>query len=170
MASRIFEALTLPALYRQVCEAAGLPVRSSPGTDERFVVRSGAEGPDLFAKLLEEAFIEDEAEVRVWRQGDLPDYPGLGAGGLAVCTGFPGPWPTDTDFPPAGTGGLLVFAIERRDGGGRLLGVTWAAVPENEPSPTEGFRATVLVQSPPGDNAEAAGHPAREANDSANPH
>jgi hypothetical protein len=39
---------------------------------------------------------------------------------------------------------VLAFAVERRDARGRLLGVTWVAVPEEEPPPTGEFRAEVL--------------------------
>ena len=143
----------------------GLPVRGRLGParatpDERFVLRSGAEPPDLLAKLLEEAFVDDEAEVPVWREGDAPDYRGLGPGGLAVRAGFESPCPD-------GLGGTRTRAVagrwrSRSSGGrpdGRLLGVTWVAVPEDEPPPTGEFRAAVLRLS--AEEAASARQPAR---------
>jgi hypothetical protein len=40
-------------------------------------------------------------------------------------------------------GPSLLFSVERRDETGRLLGVTWAAVPEEEPPPQGRYRAAV---------------------------
>ena len=39
---------------------------------------------------------------------------------------------------------MFLFAVERRDRAGRLLGVTWAALPEEEPPPWAPFRAAAL--------------------------
>ena len=41
-------------------------------------------------------------------------------------------------------GRALLIAFERRDAAGRLLGVTWAAMPEGEPAPEGMLRAAVL--------------------------
>lgn len=141
----VLHAPTLPRLYRRVCRYAGVPVPPAPAPDELFVLRSGAEPPDLLAKLLEEAFVDDEAEVPVWRDGDVPDYHGLRPGGLAVQFGFEAPCPDGLGrLAVPGGGRTLVFAVERRDVDGRVLGVTWVAVPEDEPPPTGEFRAAVL--------------------------
>ena len=135
----------LPGLYRRVFHYAGVPVPPEPASDERFVVRTGPEPPDLFAKLLEEALVEDEAEVAVWRAGGAPDYHALGDGGLAVRPGFETACPdADVLRRAVGPGGAMLFAVERRDAGGRLLGVTWVAAPEGEPPPEARFRAAVL--------------------------
>ena len=40
--------------------------------------------------------------------------------------------------------------VERRDADGELLGVTWAAVPEEEPPAKDGFRAAVMRFAGPG--------------------
>lgn len=143
----LLHAPTLPSLYRRVCRFAGVPVPPA-ASDERFVLRSGAEPSDLLAKLLEEAFVEDEAEVTLWREADVPDYRRLGPGGLAVRPGFDAPWPVGlARHAVPGGARALTFAVERRDEGGRLLGVTWVAVPEEEPPPTGEYRAAVLRSS-----------------------
>lgn len=145
----VLHAPTLPGLYRRVFRYAGVPVPPAAAPDERYVLRSGAEPPDLLAKLLEEAFVDDEAKVPVWREGDAPDYHGLRPGGLAVKSGFETPWPDGLGrHADPGGGRALSFAVERRDADGRLLGVTWVAVPEDEPSPTVEFRAAVLRLNP----------------------
>ena len=91
---QLLHAPTLPGLYREVFRHAGVPVSPTPTPDERFVLRSGDEPPDLLAKLLEEAVVDDEAEVTVWWDGAEPDYQGLGPGGLAVRSGFETPLPS----------------------------------------------------------------------------
>jgi hypothetical protein len=145
--SEVLHAPTLPSLYRRVCRRAGVPVPPA-ALDERFVLRSGAEPPDLLAKLLEEAFVDDEAAVPVWRAGDEPDYRGLGPGGLAVRAGFEAPCPDGLGrLADPGGGRTQAFAVERRDARGRPLGVTWVAVAEEEPPPTGEFRAVVLTLS-----------------------
>jgi hypothetical protein len=143
----VLQDLRLPGLYRRVCRFAGIPLSPSAGRDERFVLRSGPEPPDILAKVLEEAVVEDEAEVVIWRPGEEPDYGALGSGGLAVRAGFDAPCPDPDGLCRAaapGGGRVLVFAVERRDAGGRLAGVTWVAVPDEEPPPTAEFRAAVL--------------------------
>jgi hypothetical protein len=146
----LLEAMRLPELYRRVCRHAGLPPAPAADTGERFVLRSGDEPPDLYGKLLEEAFVEDEAEVPVYRPDDPLDYRRLGPGHVAVRPGFDAPCPAVVAdlrraVRPEG-GRVMVFTVERRDTEGRLLGVTWAAVPEEEPAPRAEFRAAVLRQ------------------------
>jgi hypothetical protein len=141
------EALRLPRLCRQVCARAGLPLPPAPAAGERFVLRCGAEPPGLFAELLEEAFVEDEAEVVLWPEHGAPDYRSLPPGHVAVRAGFDSPCPAAGELRRAaspGGGRVLLFAVERRDAAGRLLGVTWAGVPEEEPPPQAPFRAAVL--------------------------
>jgi hypothetical protein len=154
----VLHAPTLPSLCRRVCRHAGVPVPPAI-SDERFVLRSGSEPPDIFAKLLEEAFVEDEAAVPVWREGDEPDYRGLVPGGVAVRSGFDVPYPDGWRYPGLGGGREMSFAVERRDAGGRLLGVTGVAVPEEEPPPTGEYRAAVLRSS--AGEAASARQPAR---------
>ena len=148
-APQTLEALRLPELYRAVCEAAGIPLPSLCVPRERFVVRSGSEQPELYAKLLEEAFVEDEAEVAV----DVPDHPvdleRLGPGAVMIRPGFDSPCPDAEALRqavrPRGIS-VLLFAVERRDEHGRLLGLTWAATPEDEPDPQAPYRAAVVQQ------------------------
>lgn len=155
----VLHAPTLPGLCRRVCRYAGVPVPPAI-SDERFVLRSDGEPPDLLAKLLEEAFVEDEAVVTVWRTGDAPDYSALKPGGLAVRSGFEVTFPDGVRRLAAQGGSReLMFAVERRDARGRLLGVTWVAVPEEEPPPTGEFRAAVLRSS--AEEAASARQPAR---------
>jgi hypothetical protein len=135
----------LPGLYRKVWAFAGIPAPLSHATPERFVVRSGAEPPALFAELLEEALVEDAAEVTVWQDGAVADYAALGDGGLAVQAGAGMACPFEPEMrAAAGPGLALVFAVERRGADGRLLAVTWAAVPEGEPPPTAVLKAAVI--------------------------
>ena len=54
----VLEALRLPTLSRRICLHAGLPFWPAPASAERFVLRSGAEPPEMLAALLEEAFVE----------------------------------------------------------------------------------------------------------------
>ena len=145
-APRLLEALRLPELYRLVWVHSGLPLPPAPG-GERFVVRCGAEPPGLFAALLAEAVTEDEAAVAVWPADVEPDYRSPPPGGIAVRPGL-GPHREAADAvreamqPSAGR--VLLFAVERRDAEGRTLGVTWAAVSEEEPPSQEPYRAAVL--------------------------
>ena len=44
----------------------------------------------------------------------------------------------------AAVGRALVFAMGQRCAGGRLLGLNWAALPEEEPPPEANFRACSL--------------------------
>jgi hypothetical protein len=138
---RILEAQRLPELLREVCRHAGMPLPPDSAPTTAFVVRAGAEPPGFFRDLLEEALVEDAAEVAVWRADDPPS-----PGHVAVRPGFDGPCPTSGLRAALGTddGKLLLFAIERRDAASRLLGVTWAAVPEGEPAPLARFRAAVV--------------------------
>ena len=143
---QVLEALRLPELYREICLYAGIPLPPAPASTERHVFRSGAEPPDFFAKLLEEAFVEDEAEVVVSRATDPLDLH-QGPGHIVVRAGFASPCPAPEELCQAlrpGGGPVLFFAIERRSEAGQLLGVTWAAVPEEEPPPQARFRAAVI--------------------------
>ena len=141
----VLEAPRLPALYRDIFRYAGLPLppRSAPG--EQFVLRCGDQPPGLFAALLEEAFVEDEAEVDVRQDGDP-------TGPVAIRPGFDSPCPFAEGLKRAAApegAPLLVFAVERRGPGGRLLGVTWAAVPEEEPAPDAPYTAAVARHDSP---------------------
>jgi hypothetical protein len=141
------DASRLPELYRKVCAHAGIPLPPTPATAERFVVRCGGEPPELFPELLEEAFAEDAGEVPVCL-GVGPTSQGGTPAHVAIRPGFPSDCPSADELraavvPP---GPALLFAIERRDAEDRLLGVTWAATPEEEPPPECPFRAAVLRQ------------------------
>jgi hypothetical protein len=112
------------------------------------VLRSGSEPPNLFAKLLEEAFVEDEAEVPLYGPEGRPSEPGR----VVVQAGFNSPYPDVESLRQAvrpGGGPVQLFAVERRDAGGRLLGVTWAAVPEEEPPPQKPYSACEEVSTGP---------------------
>ena len=143
----LLEAARLPELIRAVCLCAGLPAVPATDPDECFVVRCGAEPPEFMAALLGEALAEDGAEVTAWPPGAAPDCPSLPPGGVAVLPGFGSPCPAPEALTmsvrPDG-GRALLFAVERRDAAGGLLGVTWAALPEGEPAPKAIFRAAVL--------------------------
>jgi hypothetical protein len=143
----VLEAPRLPALCRLVCRYAGIPASFPPGSEEWFVLRSGGEPPDFFAKLLEEAVLDDEAEAEVYRSPGAPDGRLPGPGQVTVQSGFVSPCPVDEQLRRAvraDGGRMLVFAVERRDAGGRLLGVTWVGLPEEEPPPEAPFRAAVV--------------------------
>src|SRR5262245_58300127 len=110
----VLEAARLPALYRLVCRYAGIPVSLPPASTDCFVLRSGAERADLFAKLLEEAFLEDEAEVTLYGPEGTPSEPGR----VVVQAGFDTPCPDPESLRRAvqSSGGpMQLFAIERRD-------------------------------------------------------
>jgi hypothetical protein len=156
VAPDVLEAPRLPALCRGVCLYAGLPLPPAAAPGERFVVRSGPEPPDLLARLLEEAFIEDGVAVEIEGGGAprLPD-PAGGAPKVAVRPGYGAACPAAEELrrAVAAEGApVLIFAVERHDDAGRLLGVTWAAVPEEEPPPQGRFRAAVTSYEcdPPG--------------------
>jgi len=142
----ILEALRLSDLYRQVCRYAGVPLPPAPAAEDRFILRTGAEPPGLFARLLEEAFAEGGTEFLVRLREVGPDGCPPVAGQILVCSGFASACPAEELRRAARPGGgpLLLFAMERRDAECRLLDVTWAAVPEEEPPPEAGFRAAVL--------------------------
>ena len=143
------EALRLPELYRAVCGAAGIPLPSPRLPVERFIVRSGPEQPQLYAELLEEAFAEDEAEIAVEQPDNPVDLERLGPGAVVIRPGFDFPCPDAEALRQAvrpGGGQTLLFAVERRDAHGRLLGLTWAATPGDEPDPKSPYRAAVLRQ------------------------
>jgi hypothetical protein len=152
MVPQILEALRVPELYRAVCGAAGIPLPSPRQPRERFVVRSGPEQPHLYAELLEEAFAEDEAEIAVEQPGQPIDLERLGPGAVVIRPGFDLPCPDAEALRqavrPSG-GQPLLFAFERRDAHGRLLGVTWAATPEEDPAPQAPYRAAVVRQDWP---------------------
>jgi hypothetical protein len=142
----VLEALRLPALCRKVCRYAGMPLVPGTGSSGRFVVRSGAESPELLTHLLEEALLEDGAEAVVFRPGEPFDPAAVGAGEVAARAGFDDPCPDAERLRRAASpeaGPVLLFAVERRDEAGNLLGVTWAAVPEEEPPPRERLQAAV---------------------------
>jgi hypothetical protein len=146
VALHVLEAVRLPELYREVCLHAGIPLPPAPPSADRFALRAGAEPTGLFAGLLEEALAEDGAEVVLGRD-EAPDFAALGPGGVVVLPGTGPACPDPEALRQAacpGGGAALVFAIERRDAAGRLLGVTWAAVPEDEPPPETPFRAAVV--------------------------
>jgi hypothetical protein len=89
----VVESLRLPSLYRKVCLRAGVPLPPGRPSADRFVVRTGSEPPGLFAALLEEAFLEDEAEAPVLEAGTAPELAALEAGTVAVQAGLERPCP-----------------------------------------------------------------------------
>jgi hypothetical protein len=142
----LLEAQRLPALCRGVCLYAGLPLPPATAGREWFVVRTGAEPPELLARLLAEGLVDDGFEVLAEQTADepaaQPPIPGL----VVVRPGHAAACPDGEELRRAvapGGGPVLVFAVERRDLAGRLLGVTWAAVPEEEPPPQAYFRAAI---------------------------
>src|SRR5262245_853924 len=140
----VLEARQLPELYRSVCLYAGVAPPSAPSPQERFVFRSGAEPPELLSRLLEEALASDRAEIPPCGPAD-EHHPGPHR--VEVRPGFGGPCPAEAELRRAarpGGGGVLVFAVERHDTSGRLLGVTWGAIAEEEPPPQSPFRAAVV--------------------------
>jgi hypothetical protein len=145
-APHILTALRLPGLYRKVCAWAGLrPPPVTAGAD-CFTLRCGAEPPELFAAVLEEALVEDGAEVLLLPASGPPDDRALMPGHVAVRPGFDSPCPAVDELRRAAApwgGRVLLFAVERRDQDGRLVAVTWAAVPEEEPPPQVEFQAAV---------------------------
>ena len=163
----VLEAVRLPALCRGVCLYAGLPLPPATAPGEWFVVRSGAVPPEFLAHLLAEAFGEDGVEVTVCPPAGSPDVPMAGLAKVAVRPGYPAPCPTADELRravAADDAAVLLFAVERRDRQGRLLGVTWAAVPEGEPPQQARFRAAVRsyeYDAPPGPGDPPAGHGTR---------
>jgi hypothetical protein len=146
-APQTLDAVRLPELYRAVCRAAGIPLPSSSVPPERFVVRSGPEQPELYAKLLEEAFAEDEAEIAIEQPDSPVDLERLGPGAVMIRPGFDFPCPDAEALRQAvrpNGGDTLLFAVERRDAHGLLLGVTWAATPEDEPDAQSPYRAAYI--------------------------
>jgi CheY-like chemotaxis protein len=144
---QVVEARRLPELLRSICQLAGLTLPRRSDVTERFVVRCGADPPDFFARLLEEALAADGDEVTVLPSADAPGEDVPPPGRLAVQPGFSPPCPVGDELRRAaspGGGRTMDFAIERRGAAGQLLGVTWAAVPESESSPEAGLRAAVL--------------------------
>jgi hypothetical protein len=139
----VLEELRLPALLRAVCQHAGIPLPPDAVAGERYVVRCGPEPPGFFRDLLEEALVDDGAEVILWPEGGGP---GPAAGHVAVRPGFGAACPHEALRAALGpgTGKVLLLAVERFGGGDRPLGVTWAALPEGEPAPLSDFRAAVL--------------------------
>jgi hypothetical protein len=129
-----------------VCLYAGLPLPPAKPSSTRFVVRSGAEPPELLVRLLEEGFYEDEIEVCADFSETASHNPVLGSSRVVVRPGHAAPCPDLEELRRAvvpGDGEVLVFAVEHHDAAGRLLSVTWAAVPEEEPAPQGCFRAAV---------------------------
>ena len=141
----LLEAPRLPALCRGVCLYAGLPLPPAKPSPKRFVVRSGNEPPELLALLLEEGFWEDEIEVCTDSSAPAGDSAAVGPARVIVRPGHTAPCPDLEELrrAVAGDGPVIVFAVEHHDERGRLLGVTWAAVPEEEPPPQACFRAAV---------------------------
>jgi len=146
----VLEAPRLQTLCRGVCLYAGLPLPPATAPGERFIVRSGQEPPDFLVRLLTEAFIEDGVDVQAGSSGDDADLATAAPAKVIVRPGFDRPCPIDDELRRAvGSGGpVLFFAVERVDTSGRLLGVTWAAVPEEEPSPQDRYRAAVWSSEP----------------------
>lgn len=146
---QVLSALRLPELLRDTLRFAGVAVSGGQLPTELCVIRSGVETPDIFAKLLEEAFLEDEAEVLVFQETDAVVYSDLLPGHFLVRPGFDFPCPVVEELrdplDPA-QGRVLVFGIERRDLKGHLLQITWAAMAEDEPPPEAGFRMAVIRQ------------------------
>jgi hypothetical protein len=143
----ILEAPRLPELVRAVCRYTGVPPPLGPDSGERFILRCGAEPAGLFAELLAEAFAEDGADVPVFPAEGSPDYGSLHPSRVAVRPGYEAPCPEPDGLRRAAgaEGGTpLLFAVERRDPAGRLVGVTWVALSEQEPAPEAAFRAAVL--------------------------
>jgi hypothetical protein len=141
----VLKAQRLPALVRAVCRYAGVP-QAPAASPDRFVLRCGAEPPGLFARMLEEASAEDAAEVEVQQPDEPLDLRPRSLGQVVVVPGFAFPCSADQSLRNAvrPSGGVLLFAVERHDAEGRLRGVTWAALPEQEPPAQEPFRAAVL--------------------------
>jgi hypothetical protein len=146
---QIIEAPRLPELYRAVCRYAGVPQPPAAAGEERFVFRSGSEPPGLLAGLLEEGLVDDQAEALPGGPAETVATDRLAAGQVVVGEGFDIPCPAAEELgwaaSPAG-GRVLLFAVERLDAAGALLGVTWAAVPYEEPPAGAPFRAAVLRQ------------------------
>jgi hypothetical protein len=143
----VLEASRLPALCRGVCLYAGLPLPPATAPGERFVVRTGSTTPGLLTALLAEAFVEDGIEVEDW-SGPGP----CATAKVAVRPGYGAPCPAPEELLAAVTpdgGSALLFAVERCDEAGRVLGVTWAAVSEEEPPPQGRFRAAVRSHDVP---------------------
>jgi hypothetical protein len=140
----VLEAPRLPELYRKICLHSGISLAPGAVGTDRFVLRSGSAPAQLFAELLEEAFAEDAAEVPVCPPTDQVHT--SGPGHVTVCPGFESPCPVVEGLRRAVSAegeSVLLFAIERRDEPGRLLEVTWAVLPEEEPEPQEEFRAAL---------------------------
>src|SRR5262245_28294724 len=89
----VLQALRLPELYRAVCRFAGLAPNLPPGSGQRFTFRCGAESPQLYCKLLEEAFVEDGAEIVIFQPTDGRDCLKLPPGQVIVQPGFDAPCP-----------------------------------------------------------------------------
>jgi hypothetical protein len=141
----LLEAPRLPALCRGVCLYAGLPLPPATTSPNRFVVRSGNEPPELLVRLLEEGFWEEEIDVYTDASAPTGDS-AVGPARVIVRPGHTAPCPDLDGLRRAvatENGPVLVFAVEHHDEAGRLLGVTWAAVPEEEPPPQGCFRAAV---------------------------
>ena len=61
--------------------------------------------------------------------------------------GYESPCPLRDELQEvAGLGGVLVFAVERRDAGGRLIDVTWVALPDELPVQEVPLAAAVARQ------------------------
>lgn len=146
IAPDLLEAQRLPALWRGVCLYAGLPLPPATAWRERFIIRCGDESPELLAHLLAEGLVEDGVEVHTGQQTEEPATPSGCFARVVVCSGYPAPCPDADELGRAVAADgapVLLFAVERRDTAGRLLGVTWAAVPEEEPPSRESLRAAV---------------------------
>src|SRR5262249_23807592 len=141
----VVQALRLPELCREVCRFAGLVPPPAQSAGDHFIVRSGNEPPALFARLIEEAFAEDSAEVAV-EQADEPAG-GHPRGEVSVRPGFAFPCPAVERLRLAARpqgGAVLLFAVERRSTSGELVELTWAALPDGEPPPAAPLRAAVM--------------------------
>jgi hypothetical protein len=144
----VLTAARLPELCRAICAHAGIPVLYGQTTADRFVVRSHDEDPELLTKLLEDAFAEDEAEFRVFRREEHIPFLELRPGEIVVKAGPEASCPEGPRLREAARGGrageALFFAVERRDAGGRVLGVTWAALAGEAGEPEQLLQAAVL--------------------------
>jgi len=146
----VLEATRLETLCRGVCLYAGLPLPPATAPGQRFIVRSGQEPPDFMVRLLTEAFVEDGIEVQDWSSTNDVDLASPLPAKVIVRAGFDQACPVGDELCRAvgAIGHVLLFAVERVDESGRMLGVTWAAVPEEEPSPQGRFRSAVWSYEP----------------------
>jgi hypothetical protein len=140
------EALTaarLSDLCRLVLVRAGIPGDGAP-TEERFIVRSGPEPPELLAKLLEEALAEEAPEIPTFLADETVDAAALAPGEVVVQQGYRVPGPIPLDLWQSVRGGrVLLFAVERRGKSGAVRSVLWAALSDEPPDGEAPLKAVV---------------------------